>query len=262
MRRTTMAGEAKRSGRLMGAAALLLSGTALALACAGCASADVDVMARPQTTAPLVQPDYVLVYDLAVTPDDVKTDRGLAAQAVNEMRGQPQTAEEIRVGRKAAMAFTDALVEDLRKAGIRAGRARDGYKPTAKTLVISGKFTQVDQGNQTMRVWVGFGLGGGEIRALIDGSQGDRVIARAQIKTTGSFKPGLLVPVAGGAAAGTAITSSAVAAGGTGISEGLTATIEADANRAARAVAKRIVQGYINHYWVSQNSMDKLNSLF
>ena len=104
-----------------------------------------------------------------------------------------------------------------------------------------------------MRVWVGFGLGNGEIRAVIEGRQGGRVLAKAQIKTSAGHKPGLLVPVAGQAAAGSAIAASATAGAAgaaTGASEAFMATVESDAHRVAKAVSKKVVQSYINRGWL------------
>ena len=241
--------------------AALATVTGLILMVIGCASAKVDVMLRPSTN--VVPPDFVLVYDLAVTPDEVAVDHGFAAQVVREVSDQAQTQEEIQVGHTAAMALTDGIVENLRLAGIRAAKARDGeFKPTDKTLVVYGKFVRISQGNQTLRVLVGFGFGNGEMQALMECSQGGRLINKAMVTTLGSLKPGLAVPVAGGAAAGTLLVSSAVAGTASGLSETFLATIQADANRASKEVAKKIVQGYINHGWISPDALEKLNTFF
>lgn len=232
----------------------------MVLSCVGCASANVDVMSRPASN--VVLPDYVLVYDLAVTADEVTMDKGFAAQAIREAGDKTQTQMEVEAGHAVAKALTDGLVENLRLAGIRAGAARDGFKPTDKTLVIYGKFIRINQGDQTLRVWVGFGFGNGEIQALMECSQGGRVLNKAMVTTSGSIKPGLAVPVAGGAAAGTLLVSSAVAGSATGLSETFLSTVQADANRASKEVAKKIVQGYINHGWLGPDAMEKLNSMF
>lgn len=256
----------ERIEKLFGSAARLTRITALAsmtgliITGMGCASANVDLLARPATN--VVCPDYILVYDLAVTPDEVTMDKGFAAQAIRDSGEQTQSQLEIQVGHAVAKALTDGLVENLRLAGIRAGAARDGHKPTDKTLVIYGKFIRIDQGNQSMRVWVGFGFGNGEMQALMECSQGGRFINKAMVTTSGSLKPGLAVPVAGGAAAGTLLVSSAVAGSATGLSETFLSTVQADANRASKEVAKKIVQGYINHGWLKPDALEKLNTFF
>lgn len=238
----------------------LASVTGLTLIGMGCASANVDVLSKPVTN--LVQPDFILVNDLAVTADEVTMDKGFAAQAIRETGDQTQSQMEIQVGHAVAKALTDGLVENLRLAGIRAGAARDGHKPTDKTLVVYGKFIRINQGDQTLRVWVGFGFGNGEMQALMECSQGGRFINKAMITTSGSLKPGLAVPVAGGAAAGTVLVSSAVAGSAAGLSETFLSTVQADANRASKEVAKKIVQGYINRGWLAPEALDKLNTFF
>ena len=234
--------------------------TVLILMGMGCATANVDLLSKPVTN--LVQPDFILVHDLAVTADEVTMDKGFAAQAIRDSGDQTQSQLEIQVGHAVAKALTYGLVENLRLAGIRAGAARDGFKPTDKTLVIYGKFVRIDQGNQSLRVWIGFGFGNGEMQALMECSQGGRVLNKAMVTTSGSLKPGLAVPVAGGAAAGTLLVSSAVAGSATGLSETLLSTVQADANRASKEVAKKIVQGYINHGWLRPDAIEKLNTFF
>jgi len=256
----------ERIEKLFGSAARLTRITALAtvtgltLMGMGCATANVDVLLKPSTE--LVCPDYVLVYDLAVTPEEVTLDRGFAAEAMRDTGQQAQTKQEIEVGHAVAKALTDGLVENLRLAGIKAGAARDGFKPTDKTLVVYGKFVRIDQGDQTLRVWVGFGFGNGEMQALMECKQNGRVINKAMVTTSGTIKPGLAVPVAGGAAAGTLVVSAAVAGSATGLSETFLATVSADANRASKEVAKKIVQGYINHRWLGPEALEKLNTFF
>ncbi len=226
----------------------------------GCASANVDVLTKPQTQ--LVKPDFVLVYDCAVSAKEVNLDHGFAAQAMRESSDQTPNEQELKIGHAVAKALSDGLVENLRRAGIRAGKPADGVKPTDSTLIVTGKFVRIDQGNQTLRVWVGFGLGNGDIQALMECYQGGKMIAKGMVTTSGSLKPGLAVPVAGGAAAGTLLVSSAVGAGAAGVSETFMSTVEADANRASKEVARKIVQGYINRGWARPEDMEKMDSLF
>ncbi len=238
----------------------LSSGTAYMLMCIGCASANIDVLARPKTQ--LIQPDYVLVYDCAVSAKEVDLDHGFIATAIRDSDNTNPSEQELKIGHAVAQALSDGIVENLRLVGIRAGKASDGYKPNPSTLVIFGKFVKIDQGNQAVRVLIGFGFGNGDIQVLLECAQGGRSIAKAMVTTSGSLKPGLAVPVAGGAAAGTLVVSSIASGAATGISETFMATLEADAHRAAKEIAKKIVQGYINRGWAKPEAMDKLNSFF
>ena len=246
-------------GGLHRGVAMALLSFGVAAGCVGCASAKLQGLQK--TDVEVVKPDFVLVNDLAVTPKEIELDKGLAAKVINELTDAKQTEEEIKLGRAVATTLTNALVEDLRKAGINAVKASPDVKTTPVTLVITGRFIQVDQGNQTQRVLLGFGIGGGQLRAQFNVSQGGRLIASAQVVTSGSKKPGLLIPIAGGAAAGSYATA-AVAGGAAGMSEGFMATVGADAQRAAKVAAKRIVQGYINHGWATPEDLKKLDAIF
>ena len=69
---------------------------ALALA-AGCAPTNVQQQSTTYTQLP--RPDVVLVYDFAVSPDEVKLDTGLSAELMQKYaayKGTPPTAQEIQ----------------------------------------------------------------------------------------------------------------------------------------------------------------------
>ena len=238
---------------------MLAAGAGLALFCLGCASANIDSLTR--TKATVVEPDFLLVRDLTVKANEVKLDSGLLSQ-ISRDNSKPQTAQELELGKAAATAFTDELVECLRKAGIRAAKVSDKATVTDRTVIISGQFVRIDQGNRTMRVLVGFGMGSGDLSAMLECHQGGKLLASATISTSGGLKPGILVPVAGGAAAGTVVVSSAVAGTATAASETFSATVKADAQRAAKNVAERLVKAYINHGWAKPDALDRMHSIF
>ncbi len=233
----------------------------LAAVLTGCASSNVKITDRAPYDS-IVKPDFVLVQNLAISPGKVKLDDGMIAKAIRDKEKVTQTQQEIKLGKLAAKTFTDSLIKYLKMAGVKAVKAGAGQKPTGRTLVLGGKFIQVNRGNQAVRVLIGFGFGNGDIKALIICSQNGAQIARAVVSTTGGHKPGILVPVAGGAAAGSIIVSSTVSGASAVVGEGFLASLQADVDRAAKGVAKKIVQGYINHNWLPKDAIDKLNGLF
>jgi hypothetical protein len=217
------------------------------LALAGCAGASVNPMLR--TSNPVQKPDFILVHDFAVTPAEVTLDKGMLATAMRDSGSRSQTEEEMRVGRLVADKLSQSLVEELRKQGINAFRANSNVEPTSKTVILKGEFVTVDQGNQTTRVWVGFGLGGSELRTVIQALQGGELVAQAETATKSSLKPGMLVSI-GTAAAAESGASLAVGAAGAGVSETFLATVEADAGRTAKEVAKKIKDAYVDRGWL------------
>jgi hypothetical protein len=85
----------------------LLTFIVMAIA-AGCAP--TNVQQQSTTLAQVPRPDAILVYDFAVSPDEVKLDTGLSAelmQKYEQYKGASRTAEEVKVGHKVADAVAN-----------------------------------------------------------------------------------------------------------------------------------------------------------
>ena len=194
-----------------------------ALLLAGCATATVTPTFR--TTDGPARPDRLLVYDFAVTPDELEIKGGLDPQASGGIGTEAQTREDIQVGQAFAKALTDSLVQELRNRGIEAYRATGAAPAGPNTASIKGRFLRTGQG--VGNTLIGFGLRGGQVRARIQIFQGTGVnlglVAEAETVTPSSLKPGL-GPMLG-------------------------ATVEADAKRTATEIAERIADYYRRQGW-------------
>ncbi len=126
----------------------------LAVVC-GCAKSNVEPTMKASRNMP--KPDMVIVNNFAVDPAEVKLDRGLMAKTMRDTEGKAPNEEEAQVGRLVAEKLAITLVEELREVGIAATRPGPTVRPTSTTVILNGEFLTVDQGNQTERVWVGFG---------------------------------------------------------------------------------------------------------
>ena len=204
---------------LRSVAELWLAGLLLA----GCGAAAVTPTFR--TTDGLARPDRLLVYDFAVTPDELEIKGGLDPQASGGIGTEAQTREDIQVGQPFAKALTDSLVQELRNRGIEAQRATAAAPPGPNTASIKGRFLRTSQrGGSTL---VGFGLSDGRVRARIQIFQGTGLslglVAEAETATPSSLKPGS-GPMVG-------------------------ATVEADAKRAATEIAERVADYYKRQGW-------------
>ena len=227
----------------------VLCSTGLLLAViGGCAKANVD--STMKTSSPLPKPDMIIVNNFAVDPADVKLDRGMLAQTMRDDGNRTPNAEEAKVGALVSEKLASTLVEELREVGIAAVRPGPAVKPSNTTVVLNGEFLTVDQGNQSERVWIGFGLGGSQLKTRIQALQGGHLIAQADTSTKSSLKPGMLAS-AGASAAAESGTAIAVGAVTTGLNEGFLATVEADARRTAKEVARKIRKGYQDRGWIN-----------
>ena len=120
----------------------------------GCAGARTNVTQQTPSDAP--QPDFIIVERFAVSPWDVKLDRGLSAKALRGLQERDLNDEERKVGAAVATVMEEETVRLLRQAGIPA--YLDSYAPTASrtTALLQGQFLNVDEGDRSQRVWVGF----------------------------------------------------------------------------------------------------------
>ena len=214
----------------------------------GCAGARVEVAQQAPSDVP--QPDFIIVERFGVSPEDVKLDRGLSAQALRGFQERALNDEERKIGAAVATVMEEETVRLLRAAGIPA--YVDSYAPTATrtTALLQGQFLSVDEGDRTQRVWLGFGLGGSTLRIKMQARQGEVVVAEGEVQTTSSLKPGLLTSLGVGAATGSIGMAAAVGGGMAVGSEALLVSVEKDAKQAAKAVADRLIQGYKDRGWL------------
>jgi hypothetical protein len=168
------------------------------LVVAGCASTKVTDR-QILVNEKLPRPDHIWVYDFATTPGEVPPDSALAGQ-VSEP-STPQTAEQIEVGRQAGAAVATALVEDIRAMGLPAERASIGTKLQINDLVIRGYLLSITEGSAAKRVAIGFGAGGSELKAAIEGyrmtATGLQKLGSGTADSGGSKSPGSALGVVG-----------------------------------------------------------------
>ena len=252
----TMHGTYRQGARLHRASgtgvkcALLLLLLVATVAGFGCAGARANVTQQTPSDAP--QPDFIIVERFAVSPEDVKLDRGLSAKALRGLQERDLNDEERQVGAAVATITEEETVRLLRQAGIPA--YLDSYAPTASrtTALLQGQFLSVDEGDRSQRVWIGFGLGGSKLQIKMQVLQGGVVVGEGEVSTTSSLKPGMVASLGIGAATG-GIGMAAAIGGGLAVgSEALLVSVEKDAKQAAKAVSERIIQGYKDRGWLKQ----------
>jgi hypothetical protein len=171
------------------------------------------------------------------------------SKVMRDSNSRSVSEEENKVGHMVAKKLSESLVEELRKVGIEATRAGSQVRASSTTLMLTGQFITIDEGNQTARVWVGFGMGGSVLRTRIQVIQGGQLIAEAETMTRSNLKPGMLTSLGAGAAAG-AVAPIVVGAVTTGVSEAFLAVVEKDAKRTAKEVAKKVEKAYQDRGWL------------
>ena len=225
------------------------SGAALLLAVGlGCATAKVKPT-QVAPDAPLPKPPVVLIYDFAVSANDVVVDT-LGAAFKGEGR---ELSDDEQLARDTASSLSEQLVAKLQKRGIAAERATDSTVPPLNALLLKGQFLTVDKGSRLKRMTIGFGAGSSKLEARAQvyraTERGLVRIAAAEVDASGSKIPGMAIPMAGGAALGTLATS-AVISGGMNLVKEARGGMSADAGRMAEQIAKRAEAYYTRQGWL------------
>lgn len=218
----------------------------------GCATSRVSARRDFVGAEKLVKPGRVIVHDFVATPDDLP--EGAAIHGQYERREEPQTPEEIEVGRQLGSQVAESLVENILEMGLPAERAGSGPPPSPGDLVIKGEFISIDEGSRAKRVLIGFGAGAAELKTLVEiyqvTAEGLRPLDSAEVTAAGGKLPGMIVPVAGGAAAGRAATT-AVVAGGVGVAKEVgSESIGGAAKRTADTIAETLKEDFGRRNWL------------
>jgi phosphoenolpyruvate synthase/pyruvate phosphate dikinase len=239
----------------------LLLGAVLTIA-AGCAPTNVQQQTTTYTQLP--RPDLVMVYDFAVSPDEVKLDTGLSAELMQKYaahKGTPPTVQEIQLGHKVANVVADEIVKQIRTYGIWAERGYGWPAGRGKVLMVKGQFTTIDQGNRTERVAVGLGAGRSDVQAYVQlvelTPSGVQQVETLRADARSGYKPGMAEMMGVGAIANHLLMSTVVSGTLAGVSEVTAATVEADGKRMADKIAYDIGQFFIMQAWIPPDAVKK-----
>jgi hypothetical protein len=173
--------------------------------------AKVVVVDRYAGSATLAKPGEVRVDDFKVLPGAISIDDSLAARLHRHhqlRKGQDVDSTPDILAQHVQAAFSEALVAELDKANIpvakRAGVGvgvgdgdGDGGDATAPDLIVAGEFVAMDEGSETQRVMVGFGLGASDVKAHVTVStmsqEGSVVLLAFDMTAESNKKPGAAI---------------------------------------------------------------------
>jgi len=176
-----------------------------------------------------------------------------------------RTAEEIKVGHKAADALAEELVKKIRSFGLWAERGFGYPHGKAKDLMVKGQLLSIDEGNRTERVAVGLGAGRTSIQANVQvyemTPQGLQEVDTLRGTAKSGDKPGMGEMMGIGAIAGHLLTSTVVSGVLAGTSEMTSATVEADAKRMADKIAADLGKFFVEQGWIPPDAVKKQSLL-
>jgi Domain of unknown function (DUF4410) len=221
----------------------------------GCTSAQSTIETGGAT---LPRPEVVIVDTFAFAPDQVQLDEGLSTemeQAVKARTGTSRSEQELEAGRQVAEAIAEKLVVEIRDMGLHAERGSAVPVDTPTSLLIKGQLVSIDEGNRTERVVIGLGAGRSDVRAQVQvyevTASGQRVIDTIEVDGKSGLTPGMAESMGVGALAGHLLVATAVGGGLHVASEAIGANVIADADRAAKGIAKQLSALFAGQGWTS-----------
>jgi hypothetical protein len=218
---------------------------------AGCAS--TQVTSQHQYLGFLPKPRLVVVYDFAVSPDEVELDAGIA-ELDELIKKTPRTEQERAIGRQVADALATHLVLEIQALGIPAVRGTTNHPAGDDYLLLKGQFISVDEGNLAEREIIGLGMGRTDVKTMtqlygfVNGKK--TLVDEFDVNSESGRKPGMAETMGVGALTGHLAVSAAVSSGAAVGSESFFANVSADASRAAKVIAKQMKQFYIDQGWI------------
>src|SRR4030067_1675271 len=141
--------------------------TVLAFACVtmSCAKAAVTARQNYAEKENLPNPDRIVVYDFAATPEEMPADDPFID--LSDKPSRPQTADEVILGRKLGAEIAGELVKEILALGMPAERSSTGLTPGIGDLLIKGVFVSIDEGGGSKRFFIGYAPGAAEFRRLL-----------------------------------------------------------------------------------------------
>ena len=228
-----------------------LAGLALLAACTSGSSVD-DVAGRT-----LPRPQVVVVQDFAVAPGEVQLDRGLSATIDRTLDAAastpPPAAQELQVGRQTVAALADKLVVEIQDLGFPAQRGTGLPAGVQTGLLVTGQFLAVDQGSRAERVAIRLGAGRSDVRiqtqVFAATPQGRRLAEEITVDAKSGLTPGMAETMGAGALGGHFLVSTAASAGVHAVSESVGTSVVADADQAAKGIAKQLARFFAEQGW-------------
>ena len=253
-------GAARTRGELAMDVHRLASIAVLAVLLAACASARTQTVAA-YAGAPLPRPDRIIVYDFAVSPEEVSLDQGIGARIKREVEDKSPGAAELEAARATQAALAAALARDLQSYGLIAEHYPTGTRlPAGTSLEVQGQIVRIDQGNRTRRVLIGLGAGKSSVSAdaqiyYVSAPGEPRFISAYEGSSDSGRAPGAAETMGVGAASDRLATSAALGGAMHGGGELRGTSDDANVERLATSLAKQIGMFAVSQGWIPPSAV-------
>jgi hypothetical protein len=220
---------------------------------AGCASTNVQETYEVANTG-MPTPSPVLIYNFAVNPQDIQQNSSIFAKIQRNVENNNQTAEEVQLGREVSDALATELTQKIAALGLYPVRADQSLRVTPGSILITGYFVDINEGNRLRRNAIGLGMGkssiDSKVRVLAPSPSGYQELISFDAHADSGDMPGAAVMGPAGAAAGAGaaavIATNAVAGG---IKSYKSASAE-QAKKMADKIAAQLATYFAQQGWI------------
>ena len=223
------------------------------------ASACTSTQSQVETGGQMLpRPAVIVVHAFAVSPTEVTMSEGLSSEVQSILGNQnatPRSQQELQVGHQVADAIANNLVTEIRDLGLPAERGSGLPPGTSNAVLVTGQLVSINEGNEAERVVIGLGAGRSDVRAqvqvfeLTPGST--RLIDTVEVDAKSGLTPGMAETMGAGALTGHLLVSTLVSGGVQVATETMSDTVVADADRAAKGIAKQLSSLFTQQDWIN-----------
>jgi len=243
------------SGIVMHLKHLKLTGTSLFfLLIAGCASTNVQETYEVANTG-MPTPNPVLIYNFAVNPQDVQQNSSIFAKIERNIQNNSQTAEELQLGREVADAMATELTLKIADLGLNPIRADQSLRVMPGSILITGYFVNIDEGNRLRRNVIGLGMGksslDSKVRVLAPSPSGYKELISFDAHTDSGDMPGAAVMGPAGAAAGAGTAAVIATNAVTGGIKSYKSASAQQAKKMADKIAAQLATYFAQQGWIN-----------
>jgi hypothetical protein len=218
------------------------------------ACTSVEVNREAGASEQLARPSRVLVYNFAVTPQEVQLD-AVGSAITQTFDGTADSAQEQQVGHAVADALARHLVSSINDMGMFAQRASGPLPPIDTDLLILGQLVSIDEGSAAARMIIGLGAGRSQVEAHVqvyESVAGRKVpIETMTGNAKSSLMPGAAETMGVGALTGHLLVSTAITAGSQVANQTLSANVDSEAGRLGDKIADQLKSLFIQQGWIA-----------
>jgi hypothetical protein len=228
----------------------------------GCAQTTVQPQVAQWSSGSMPRPDQVIVFPFAVNPAQVTENQGILQRVVDNMGSTTTSERDQEIGQDAASALADEMVKKINALGLPAQRLQRGMQPPPNSLIIDGRFVDINEGNRLQRTVIGLGLGQStmdtEVQVYGPSSSGYRQLLEFKTHADSGEMPGAAITGPAGAAAAGGLTVG-VAAANVAVSgvKGYMSSVGPMASRSANQAVQYMEGFFIQNGWIAPSNINQ-----